>query len=111
MPARQLAALRSTPARSRSRLRYTPFHFRRGHPYRRPMIRFTPEELRTTIDADLDALSPTPANAQSAAAALHAAGASWVTVLSVARLLDEDRANSSHLRTLYHQLPPPTLAP
>ena len=51
------------------------------------------------------------ANAQSAAAALHAAGASWVTVLTVARLLDERSENGEYLRNRYRKLPPRTLGP
>lgn len=51
------------------------------------------------------------ANAQSAAAALHAAGASWVTVLTVARLLDERSEIGEYLRNRYRKLPPRTLGP
>lgn len=51
------------------------------------------------------------ANVQSAAAALHAAGASWVTALTVARMLDERNDIGEYLRNRYRELPPPTLAP
>ena len=51
------------------------------------------------------------ANAQSAAAALHAAGASWVTVLTVARMLNERDERGEYLRSRYRELPSPTMAP
>lgn len=49
------------------------------------------------------------AKAQSAAAALLKAGASWVTILSVARMLDEKYDAGEYLRNRYRKLPPPTI--
>lgn len=49
------------------------------------------------------------ANAQCAAAALHRADASWVSTLTIARMLDEDDEKGEYLRSRYHSLPPPTL--
>lgn len=50
------------------------------------------------------------ANAQSAAAALHQAEASWVTILTVARMLDEHDSRGEYLRTRYRGFPPPSLS-
>lgn len=51
------------------------------------------------------------ANAQSAAAALKGAGASWVTVLTVARMLDDSYELGEYLCNRYRELPPPMPAP